>query len=149
MPATTRAVQRGAKLKHVLVSFCGADDTNYDQDPTKLALDHAGVADYDDLIMLSENDIQALEIPGPNPGDPSTPLSTMTKRKLICTIAFHHYASRAAKGVINVLTSTKAQFDHFRVGIYSPHEPIIPWNVTDPKDAKDQLNLWKKSIRPS
>ena len=148
MPAT-RAVSTQAKLKYVLVTFLGVDDSTYVDNPITKALFRDGINGYDDLLAASEKDIEGLMVPGASDTDPPSPLSSAYKRKLHCAIAFHHHASRVAKGAINVMTSTKAQYDIFRTSLYDSSKSVVPWNVGLSASTNADLILWKKTVRPS
>ena len=43
---------------------------------------------------------------------------------------------------------TKDVYDHFRVGIYNPNEPIVHWTLKVPSEVNAENN-WMKTVCPS
>ena len=128
--------------------------------PAGRALADEGVTGLDDLLMLSEEDIDQLKDPGvPATAGvaeiPAAPLSLRDRRMIKCVIAYYHDSCKAVKRQIRLVMHDRNMFDDFRVDSYDPHSKIVPWRVqlakatngTDPN--ADALVNWQKSVKPN
>ena len=46
------------------------------------------------------------------------------------------------------MSFNKDVYDHFRVGVYNPNEPLVPWTLKAPSEVNAENN-WMKTVRPS
>ena len=144
------AAAERTKLKHILQQWCGADATSdaaYGNDPLKLAMDAKGVDGLPDFTLLSKADFESLDY---DDAGTMTPLPLTSKRKLQCASAYFHHASRNAGGPINVTGVPTANYDSFRISLFSPASEIVPWGTPiSTAGAATPSDLWKKSVKPN
>ena len=139
-----------AKLKCALTTFLGVEDAedDYKKNDIVLALKQAGVEKFEtDFLCLDSEDFMTLTVPGATAADPDTPLPKAHCRKLQCLLFFFHWASKEAGGAINITSGTKAQYDSYRVSVFEPSQPLVPWNVDKSSLRDDALIQWKKNVK--
>jgi hypothetical protein len=136
-------------LRYVLDEYLRIK-TNLTGSPEYLALEHAGVKGFDDLLCLSDHDLEHLVYPE-RQDDGSViiqPLTTMSKAKLRIAIALYHESSRLKGEAKNMKKVPFDAYNAFRVNVYDQNAPIVPWTKqVGPKDT--ELQSWKRMIRPS
>ena len=145
-------------MLYVCVEFIGVPNphthrTEFDNDPLIKIFRADNIKKFNqDFIGLTEDDIKGLMVPAnATTGDPTYPIPLLYKRRMLIILSMFHDMSREAKGIIDIATVTRAEYDEYRTSLYTA-EPIIPWN--SPKKAvysvqADELNNWMKQVKPN
>ena len=136
------------RLELLFQSLFAIDPTGWPDHDIKKALDAAGIQEfYGHFVGMTEADLMMLTIPQ----DGTTPayaLPIAWKRQLIIVLALFHHLSRLKGKRIQAEKITRGVYQVFRMDLYNPHNPIIPWTLPDGK-AQNELDNWNRSIKKS
>ncbi len=136
------------KLGYALVQLAGIpNDANFRTHPTVLALRHAGIATWQSLATLSEEDILAFSYVPPTTND-LVELPVAQRRMLCIILACWHQACRTHKREVKITRITPEMFNKYRTTFYDPREPIVPWYKNLPGEIKEN-EQWTKNLKVS
>jgi hypothetical protein len=62
-------------------------------------------------------------------------------------LAYYHHACVVEKQLVDVMELTKEGFDIFRMSLYSPQDPIVPFRKILLKSTNNDLSAWQKSVK--
>lgn len=146
MPTTaTSTAADVARLKFVTTDYLGADALNYDNDPIVRAFRAAGIRGFNsDFIGLSMSDIDDLVDPVTG-----TRLNVLARCRNFILMGFFHYLCRRKGDVINISNSNRAMYDKYRLKIYDPNKPIVPWSTSLETSNDLIMSAWSKNVRPN
>jgi hypothetical protein len=152
-----------AAMAYCLIKILGIPTASLDTGLHKIlrALTKSGISKfYDEFAVLGTDDIMNLPVPaygGYNavPGiDAPTVLPHGDKkigllqgRQLCALLAYYHHACVVEKQLVDVMNLTKEGFDIFRMSLYSPQDPIVPFGKTILKSTNNNLSAWQKSVK--
>ena len=162
-----------ACLKYIAVNLLGEDDHHFRLGVSTLArvFQDNGIASfYDDILMLSDQDILDLEtqpFAGYTKGsgavapynDPTTDpaddiaanaggkISIFVARRITLIIAFYHYSSKISKTAVDLRQMSKAQFDEFRAKKFAPGKPIAPFGIALKEENNKEMADWQKTVK--
>jgi hypothetical protein len=125
------------------------------------ALIESGISKfYDEFAVLGTDDIMNLPVPAyggyaavlgvdaptvlPH-GDKK--IGLLYGRQLCALLAYYHHVCVEEKQLVDVMTLTKEGFDIFRMSLYSPQDPIVPFGKTILKSTNNDLSAWQKSVK--
>jgi hypothetical protein len=150
-----------AAMAYCLIDILGIPTADTGSHEILRALIHSGISKfYDEFAVLGTDDIMNLPVPSyghynavPGIAAPTVPphgdkkIGLLHGRLLCALLAYYHHACVVQKQLVDVMDLTKEGFDIFRMSLYSPQDPIVPFGKILLKSTNNDLSAWQKSVK--
>jgi hypothetical protein len=150
-------------LAYCLMDILGIHQDSLDSGSSKVlrALLESGITKfYAEFAVLGTDDIMSLPVPsyaGYTPTTGSRALAVLPHGdkkigllpgcQLCALLAYYHHACATEKQLVDVFDLTKEGFNIFRMSLYSPQDPIVPFGKVLLKSRNNDLSVWQKSVK--
>ena len=150
-------------LAYCLMDILAIPEQSLDSGSSEVlrALVESGITKfYAEFAVLGSDDIMSLTVPAyagyaPPTGSLAPPvlphgdkkIGLLPGRQLCALLAYYHHACATEKQIVDVYDLTKEGFDIFRMSLYSPQDPIVPFGKILLKSMNNDLSVWQKSVK--
>jgi hypothetical protein len=145
-----------AAMAYCLIEILGIPTAALDNGSNEVlrALIQSGISKfYDEFAVLGTDDIMNLPVPAfagynavPGNAAPTVPahgdkkIGLLQGRQLCALLAYYHHICVMEKQLVDIMTLTKEGFDIFRMSLYSPQDPIVPFSKILLKSTNNDLS---------
>jgi UDP-2,3-diacylglucosamine pyrophosphatase LpxH len=152
-----------AAMAYCLIEILGIHPDALDNGSNEIlrALTQSGISKfYAEFAVLGTDDIMNLPVESyagytAVPGNAALPvlahgdkkIGLLHGRQLCALLAYYHHTCVVDKRLVDVMELTKEGFDIFRMSLYSPQNPIMPYRKILIKSTNNDMSAWQKSVK--